>query len=171
MAVQIQFRRNTTAAHATFAGAAGEITVDTTKWTAVVHDGTTDGGYPLALESAVSLLDYIRTKSISIPTPPSSTDITLFRAHAAYTITAIEAVCVGSTPSVSWSLRKDADRSQTGTEVVTGGTTTTSTSGQTITVFDSANVADGSWVWLELGSVTGTVSEFHLTIYLQQTAL
>jgi hypothetical protein len=53
MATQIQFRRGTTAEHSTFTGAVGEVTVDTTKDTAVVHDGTTAGGIPLAKESAI----------------------------------------------------------------------------------------------------------------------
>ena len=47
----IQYRRGTTAEHSTFTGLAGEITVDTTKETVVVHDGVTAGGYPLAKES------------------------------------------------------------------------------------------------------------------------
>jgi len=53
MATQIQFRRGTTAEHSTFTGAVGEVTVDTTKDTAVVHDGSTAGGIPLAKESAI----------------------------------------------------------------------------------------------------------------------
>jgi hypothetical protein len=51
MATQVQQRRGTTAEHATFTGAVGEVTVDTDKDTAVVHDGTTAGGRPLMLES------------------------------------------------------------------------------------------------------------------------
>ena len=47
---QVQRRRGTTAEHASFTGALGEITVDTTKKTVVVHDGTTAGGIPLAKE-------------------------------------------------------------------------------------------------------------------------
>ena len=38
MTTQVQFRRGTTAQHQTFTGAEGEITVDTDKNTAVVHD-------------------------------------------------------------------------------------------------------------------------------------
>jgi hypothetical protein len=45
---QVQFRRGTTTEHNTFAGAVGEITVDTTKNTLVVHDGSTTGGFPVA---------------------------------------------------------------------------------------------------------------------------
>ena len=52
MAKQVQFRRGTTSEHSTFTGAVGEITVDTDKNTAVVHDGSTAGGYPLATSLA-----------------------------------------------------------------------------------------------------------------------
>lgn len=54
MATAIQRRRGTTEEHATFAGLAGEVTVDTTKKTLVVHDGETVGGYPLATEQFVT---------------------------------------------------------------------------------------------------------------------
>lgn len=47
MAVQTQFRRGNTLSHSTFTGVIGEVTVDTDKKVAVVHDGSTAGGYPL----------------------------------------------------------------------------------------------------------------------------
>ena len=47
MATQVQFRGGTTTEHASFTGAAREVTVDTTKDTVVVHDGSTAGGFPL----------------------------------------------------------------------------------------------------------------------------
>jgi hypothetical protein len=50
VATQVQRRRGTTTEHSTFTGAVGELTIDTTKKTAVVHDGTTAGGFPLARE-------------------------------------------------------------------------------------------------------------------------
>lgn len=49
----MQLRRGTTAQHSTFTGLEGEITVDTTKDTIVVHDGVTAGGVPLAKASDV----------------------------------------------------------------------------------------------------------------------
>lgn len=52
MATEIRHRRGTTAQHAAFTGALAEITVDTDKKTAVVHDGGTAGGIPLAREDA-----------------------------------------------------------------------------------------------------------------------
>ena len=51
MATQVQFRGGTTTEHASFNGAAREVTVDTTKQTLVVQDGTTNGGYPLMREN------------------------------------------------------------------------------------------------------------------------
>lgn len=55
MSTQVQHRRGSTAQHSTFTGAVGEITVDTDKKTAVVHDGTTAGGNPLAKESGSNI--------------------------------------------------------------------------------------------------------------------
>ena len=54
MATQVQFRRGNTAQTSTFTGATAEITIDTTKNTVVVHDGSTVGGIPLARESALT---------------------------------------------------------------------------------------------------------------------
>ena len=50
MADQLQLRGGTTTEHNTFTGASKEVTVDTTKKTAVVHDGATAGGNPLMRE-------------------------------------------------------------------------------------------------------------------------
>jgi hypothetical protein len=47
MASRIKFRRGTTTEHATFTGSEGEITVNTTKDTLVVHDGATAGGFEI----------------------------------------------------------------------------------------------------------------------------
>lgn len=56
MAIQIQLRQGTTTEHNEFTGAGGEVTVDTTKKTVVVHDGVTAGGTPLARVSEVPSL-------------------------------------------------------------------------------------------------------------------
>jgi hypothetical protein len=47
MTTQVQFRKGTTPEHALFTGANAEITVDTDKKTAVVHDGSDIGGFEL----------------------------------------------------------------------------------------------------------------------------
>ena len=56
MSTAIQRRKGTTTQHGTFTGLDGELTVDTTKKTVVVHDGTTVGGVPLARESDIATL-------------------------------------------------------------------------------------------------------------------
>ncbi len=48
MSEQLQLRRGTAAALASFTGAAGEVVVDTTNNRLVVHDGVTAGGIPAA---------------------------------------------------------------------------------------------------------------------------
>ena len=47
MATQVQFRRGTTAEHTGFKGADGEVTVDTSLKTVVIHDALTNGGFPV----------------------------------------------------------------------------------------------------------------------------
>jgi hypothetical protein len=54
MSTRIQRRGGTTAEHSTFTGANRELTIDTTKHTAVVHDGSTVGGHPLAKSSELT---------------------------------------------------------------------------------------------------------------------
>lgn len=64
MATSLKFRRGTTAEHSTFTGVLGEVTVDTTKDTVVVHDGSTVGGFALAKESAIA--NFIDLTDISV---------------------------------------------------------------------------------------------------------
>ncbi|MBK8085070.1 MAG: hypothetical protein IPK28_15285 [Devosia sp.] len=54
MSTAIQRRRGSTSEHAAFTGLVGEITVDTTKKTVIVHDGTTAGGTPLARANQIA---------------------------------------------------------------------------------------------------------------------
>ncbi len=55
MAKVLKLRRGTTSDHSSFTGAAGECTVDTTKDTLVVHDGSTAGGHPVAAEDMANV--------------------------------------------------------------------------------------------------------------------
>ena len=55
MAKQLQLRRGTTAEHSSFTGEVGELTIDTDKDTAVVHDNYQAGGFPLLREDLTNL--------------------------------------------------------------------------------------------------------------------
>ena len=56
MTTQVQFRKGTTSEHAQFTGAVAEITVDTEKNVAVVHDGSDIGGFELFFPIFLSYL-------------------------------------------------------------------------------------------------------------------
>ena len=69
MAKLLKLRRGTTSQHSSFTGAEGEVTVDTTKDTLVVHDNSTAGGHPVAAEdlanvSSASIVGRLGTGSI-----------------------------------------------------------------------------------------------------------
>jgi hypothetical protein len=54
MADQLQLRRGTTTQNAAFTGAQGEVVVNTTNNTLVVHNGITQGGFPTAASAQVT---------------------------------------------------------------------------------------------------------------------
>lgn len=137
--------------------AAGEITVDTTSKTLNFHDGTAER----ALIGEYS-------KSITIKNPTNAEDNLLFFTNKAITVTEMRASLVGSsTPSVTWTVRHHAtDRSNAGNEVVTSGTTTTSTtSGSDVTSFNDATIPADSFVWMETTAKSGTVDELGITVF------
>ena len=76
MAKLLKLRRGSTSQHSSFTGAEGEVTVDTTKDTLVVHDGSTAGGHPIAKESDnLSLIDEDNFASNSATRPPSQQSV------------------------------------------------------------------------------------------------
>ena len=89
MAKLLKLRRGTTTQHASFTGAEGEVTVDITKDTAVVHDGSQAGGRPLAREdmsnvSSASIAGQLGTDSIAttkIAGGALPTDVTITNAN------------------------------------------------------------------------------------------
>lgn len=150
---------------------AGETTTGTDPDKAVTPDGLNDASPSLA-ELTVRGGVFVGGTgasfniAVTLEDPTASEDFTLFHGFAAYTIQEIEVVLVGSSSqTVTWTLRHNADRSATGTEVVTSGTTTTNiTTGDNITSFNDATVPIDNFLWLETTAQGGTVSEFHLTL-------
>lgn len=106
------------------------------------------------------------SKHVSIATPGGAENVTLFFTAEAVTVAKLAAVLLGSaTPSVTWSIKFAADRSAAGTEVITGGTTTTSTTtGDVITSFTVAAIPANSWVWLVTTAQSGTVTQLHVSM-------
>lgn len=64
MSTALKLRRGTTAQHSTFTGLEGELTVDTTKDTAIIHDGSTAGGFPLLREDLANNTDVAKLSDL-----------------------------------------------------------------------------------------------------------
>ena len=139
--------------------ATGELTIDSTSGTMNFYDGT-----------AERALSPVYEKAITIETPTATEDVSLFNTNVAGTIFRMVAVLVGSaSPSVTWTIRKGSDRSAAGTEVVTGGTATTSiTTGSVVTSFNSATLAANDFIWLETTAQSGTVNSLNVTIFYRK---
>ena len=105
------------------------------------------------------------SKSVTIMSPTNDEDISLFFTADEVTVSEMRAVLVGTSPSVTWTIRYDTDRSGVGTEIVTGGTTTVSiTEGTDVTAFDNAVIPADSHVWLETTGMSGTVESCAVTM-------
>jgi len=94
----LQLRRGTTAEHSSFTGAEGEITVNTTKDTVVVHDGSTAGGFELALAdgSNVSVsTEQVQDAAAAMFTSATHTNITATYDDAAGTLALAAASAYG----------------------------------------------------------------------------
>lgn len=104
-------------------------------------------------------------KSIGIENPGSSENIALFFTDDAITVTQVNDVCRGSSPSVTWNIFHDTARdSGTPNSLFSSDRTTTSLSGAETTSFNDASIPAGSWVWFRTSATSGTVGEFTVSL-------
>ena len=68
MPTQVQLRRGTTVQHESFTGALGEVTVNTSKKTLVVHDGSTVGGTEIAKADLSNVSTITATSAATLTT-------------------------------------------------------------------------------------------------------
>lgn len=92
-------------------------------------------------------------------TPSASEDVTLFYTDRDITIREVAAAILGTTPSVTYSIRYDPDRSATGTVAHSE----TLTADGVVTEVE-VEVPAASWVWLETSAASGTIADFGVTI-------
>ena len=133
MTTAIKRRRGTTAQHSTFTGLEGELTIDTTKDTAVVHDGATAGGFPLLREdlsnntniASISTTQTLTNKTLTSPVinTPDINDGT------------IDGTTVGATTPASGAF---TTLSASGAFSANGGATLGDASGDALTINSSA---------------------------------
>ena len=110
MAIQLQVRRGTATQHSTFTGASGELTLNTTRNTLHVHDGSTAGGFETA---RANLSNIITGSSLAL----GSGNITA----AGITLTA--GISVGGSLSSTGDASIGGNLSVTGTTTLTGALT------------------------------------------------
>lgn len=103
------------------------------------------------------------TKSINIEDPAASDDITFFHATRAALISQINFVLTGATDATV-TIRHGPDRSAAGTEVITGGTVVDQLDDQEVTVFNSASITAGDWLWIEITAITGTPDSVTMSV-------
>lgn len=109
------------------------------------------------------------SKAIVVENPTATEDLSFYFTNIAITITKMNIALVGTTPSLTVTVRHAADRSATGNEVVTGGTVVTSTTtGQDITSFNDATIPANSHIWIETTAKSGTVTSLILTIFYDE---
>lgn len=108
-------------------------------------------------------------KSISLDTPTGHDNITMFYTTREILVKQLISIVGGSnSPSVSWSMRFAANRTASGTELKSGGFSTSDTQlGQVFTSFTNPIVPAGSYVWITTTSVTGNPTSLDITMVFQ----
>jgi hypothetical protein len=129
MAQQVQFRRGASSDYASFTGAVGEVTVDTTLKTIRVHDGSTVGGSIIATANGANLTSTTLTS-------PTITTATI------------------TTPSIANAAISGANNVLSGTLTVTSGSIANGTfTNYTETAYSNAGIGAAFTANLSLGTV------------------
>ena len=104
-------------------------------------------------------------KALTIINPTSSEDVVLFFTTTSITFSQIRSTVMGTSPSITFSIRYGTDISAAGTEVVTGGITcTNTTTGVSTTSFNNATVPINNFVWLITTAASGTVTQLAVSL-------
>lgn len=104
--------------------------------------------------------------AIDVYNPTNAEKHMFYRTTVALTVTRLFAVLQGSSsPSVTYSVRYGSDLSGSGTEIVSGGSTVTSTTtGTSVTSFTNTVIPADSLIWMTTSAQSGTVTELHITV-------
>ena len=147
MSRQIQIRRGSAAEHATFTGAIGEITMDTTNNTLRVHDGTTAGGTILAKQSEIPVvpdfpagMDYV----VETQLPTSSNNYAWYRKYKS-----------------GWIEQGGFISESSGNGTVTMPVAMSDTNYQIVATNNAIN-GQGAWGWVYVPAGTKTTTGFGL---------
>lgn len=102
---------------------------------------------------------------VSLAYPLAGDKLPLLHTASQLALAEVRALVVGTSPVATISLRYGSDFSAAGTSVKQGGFSVTSSStGNDWSSFDSAVLPAGSWLWLVVEGISGTVLNLHVTI-------
>jgi hypothetical protein len=106
------------------------------------------------------------SKTLVLEVPTDFEDVFVFFTDVAIIIQSLIPTLLGTTGSdLDWTMRHDPTRDGTGTEIVTGGSTTTLVTSETpITVFNNPSIPADSFIWVETTGLTNVPTEFTITI-------
>lgn len=102
-------------------------------------------------------------RSATIAGPKANDNFTLFRTDVETTISSVNALVSGTSPSVTYEIRYSLNRTSAGTLAIAPATTTNTTTGSAATV-QNQPIPANAYVWLVITAVSGTVGELNVTI-------
>lgn len=105
-------------------------------------------------------------KNITILEPTDTDDISFFYTKRNISIVEVRSVVRGTSPSATWTLKFDSDRSATGTTVCTDTTTSEST-GDVATLTED-HLSTDVFLWIEVSGISGTVDELQLFLIYKE---
>jgi len=108
----------------------------------------------------------VLSKSIVVESPTSSEDITIFFTPVAITVTQVRVLLANgsATPTVTFQVFHNTDRSAAGNAGTTSQAVTNTTTGIDATLGADTTVPADSWVWFETTAQGGTTPEIAFTI-------
>lgn len=171
MATALQLRKGTTLQHASFSGLQAEVTVDTDKNTLIVHDGSTVGGYQVALVTDIA--DYIVGDSgITVTKDGSNANISIdYDGFSGNVIPTSNAAFDLGSSSLSWNklygqqLLLQAETSPNTAQIQHLGITSslTTTNSTAATAIDTLSATDFRSARYTVQITNDTDSEYHVT--------
>lgn len=111
----------------------------------------------------VSVVSQYGTKSLAILSPAGGENIAMFYTPVSLTLKEVRAVLRGTTPTMPFSVYSGDDRGNF-TSTLVNNFTADSISQGSVATLASTEILTGRWVWIVLGTPTGTVTEFHITV-------
>lgn len=124
---------------------------------------TTANTFQQLVDQAIQNAGAIGPKSVTIVNPTGYDDLMMFYVNAECTIQQITASVKGSGgQSINFDIRFAPNPSDTGTSVVSGGTSVSQA--QIVTSFNNATIPANSYVRVVTSSLTGDVDELAISI-------